>query len=749
MKNRAASLISATSPLTPIAFAAVLLAAGAAQAAYAQTGGADPASTPAPGSVATVVVSASADASAQGLPSAYSGGQVARGGRLGLLGNVDIMDTPFNATNYTAALIQDQQARSVADVVQNDPSVRVARGFGNYQELYVIRGFAVNSDDMAYNGLYGLLPRQFVASELLERVEVFRGANSFINGAAPGGGGIGGMINLVPKRAPNAPLNRVTLGVESGGQTYESFDVARRFADGRGGVRINAAHRDGDTAVDRESRELNVFSVGLDYRGSNYRLSADVGFQEHQLDNARPSVTVGAGLAIPRAPEADSNYAQPWTHSNERDTFGTLRGEIDLAPNLTGWAAFGARNGSEFNALTTTSTIDNAGGLNMSRFDNYRYDQVRTGEAGLRGTFTTGPVKHTVSASASAFEMKSRNAYALGNFAGWTTNLYRPVDVAPPAPTFFTGGLMDAPHITNKTILGSYAVADAMSLLDDRVLLTVGARHQRIKNFGYDYNSGVQTSGYDKSRVTPVAGIVYKPMKNVSVYANYIEALQQGPVASGQDVVPTQLGQVFDPYVSRQKEIGVKYDSGKLGVSAALFSTAQPLSGIQRAAPGDRYGVFGVFGEQRNQGLELSVFGMPVKGLRVLGGLTLLDAEQRRTAGGLNEGKDAIGVPDTQLNIGGEWDVPQVAGLSLNARAVYTAKQYADAANIQQLPSWTRLDIGANYLTRFMDRDVTLRARIDNVADRNYWASAGGYPGSGYLVLGAPRTVSVSATVDF
>jgi len=729
--------------LTPIALGALLLASSAAMAQSAAQ------SNDAAQGIATVVVSASADASAQGLPSAYAGGQVARGGRIGLLGNQDIMDTPFNATSYTQALIQDQQARSVGDVVLNDPSVRVARGFGNYQELYVIRGFAVNSDDMAYNGLYGLLPRQFVASELLERVEVFRGANSFVNGAAPGGGGIGGMINLVPKRAPNAPLNRVTLGVESGGQGYAAFDVARRFDDGRGGVRINAARRDGDTAVDRESRELNVFSVGLDYRGGNYRLSADVGFQEHQLDNARPSVTVSAGLAIPRAPDADSNYAQPWTHSSERDTFGTLRGEVDLAPNLTGWAAFGARNGSEFNALTTTSTVDNAGGLNMSRFDNDRYDQVRTGEIGVRGSFQTGPVKHTVSASASAFEMKSRNAYGMGDFAGWSTNLYRPVDVAAPSPAFFTGGAMDAPLVTAKTILGSYAVADAMSFLDDRVLVTVGARHQRIKSYGYDYNSGLQTSGYDKRKVTPVAGIVYKPMKNVSVYANYIEALQQGPVAAGSDVLPAQLGQVFDPYVSRQKEIGIKVDSGKLGMSAALFSTSQPLSGVQRALPTDRFGTFGIFGEQRNQGLELSVFGMPARGLRVLGGLTLIDAEQRRTANGVNQGKDAIGVPDTQLNLGGEWNVPQLAGLSLNARALYTARQYADAANLQQLPSWTRLDLGASYLTRIGERDLTLRARVDNVTDRAYWASAGGYPGSGYLVMGAPRTVSVSATVDF
>jgi iron complex outermembrane receptor protein len=158
---------------------------------------------------------------------------------------------------------------------------------------------------------------------------------------------------------------------------------------------------------------------------------------------------------------------------------------------------------------------------------------------------------------------------------------------------------------------------------------------------------------------------------------------------------------------------------------------------------------FDVFGEQRNRGLELSVFGTPMRGMRVLGGLTLIDAEQVTTAGGVNQGKDVIGVPKTQLNLGGEWDVPNVAGLSLNARALYTAKQFADGANTQQLPSWTRVDLGASYAMRIMDRAVTLRARVDNVADKSYWASAGGYPGSGYLVVGAPRTFVVSGTVDF
>ena len=39
----------------------------------------------------TVVVTASADASAQGVQPPYAGGQVARGGRVGIFGSVDIM----------------------------------------------------------------------------------------------------------------------------------------------------------------------------------------------------------------------------------------------------------------------------------------------------------------------------------------------------------------------------------------------------------------------------------------------------------------------------------------------------------------------------------------------------------------------------------------------------------------------------------------------------------------------------------
>ena len=120
-----------------------------------------------------------------GLSKPLAGGQVARGGRVGILGTRDQMDVPFSVTAYTNQLIKDQQAQSVADVLLNDPSIRMARGFGNFQETYFVRGFLLYSDDIAFNGLYGLLPRQYIASDLFERVEVLRGASALPGPASP------------------------------------------------------------------------------------------------------------------------------------------------------------------------------------------------------------------------------------------------------------------------------------------------------------------------------------------------------------------------------------------------------------------------------------------------------------------------------------------------------------------------------------------------------------------------------------
>ena len=677
------------------------------------------------------------------LPNPYEGGQVARGGRVGLFGALDTMDTPFSVTAYTEELARNQLADGVGDVLQNDPVVRVAKGFGNFQELYVIRGFPVYSDDMTYNGVYGVLPRQFVAAEFLERVEVFHGATAFLNGAAPGGSGVGGAFNLVPKRAPDEALTRLTAGIETGGALYGAFDGARRFGpDGDVGVRFNLAARDGETSVEDQERKLLVGALGVDYRGERFRFSADLGYQDNRIDAPRPSVTPNG--AIPRPPSADSNFAQPWTYTDERQLFGVARGEFDATDDLSLWVAVGGRNGRERNVLANPNANPD-GSLTAYRFDNAREDTILSADAGIRWEVETGPVGHRLVASVSSVNLESANAYAFSSFfTPFASDLYDPVDVAAPTPNFFTGGSLKSPKVTERVENRSFAVADMMSFLDDRLLLTVGARWQEIDTSTYDYNTGAGIGGYKGDAITPAVAVVYKPSDRISIYANYAEALIPGQIAPATSggVPVTNAGEVLDPFKGKQVEAGVKYDSGAFGGTASVFSITLPGAYVQNNR-------FGTNGEQRNQGFELTVFGEPAPGLRVLGGATWIDAELTRTAGGTLNGKRPIGVPEWQVNANVEYDLPFLAGLTVDGRVVYTGEQPANAANTVNLDSWTRLDLGARYRVTIAEKSVTFRARIENVTDEAYWASTGGYPGANYLVLGGPRTVSLSASVDF
>lgn len=678
-----------------------------------------------------------------GLPPAYAGGQVATGGRVGMLGALDVMDTPFSTTAYTEELARNQQARSVADVLQNDPVVRIAKGFGNFQELYVIRGFPIYSDDMTYNGVYGILPRQFVAAEFLERVEVFHGATAFLNGAAPGGSGVGGALNLVPKRAPSDDLTRAMLGFALDGEGYAALDAARRFgADDAWGARVNLARRFGEGSIDGQDADLSVVGLGLDRRGDRLRFSADIGFQDHRIEAPRPSVTpIGD---VPVAPEADGNFAQPWTYTDERQLFGVVRGEYEISDNVSAWAAIGARDGEEANVLANPRAAAD-GSTSAYRFDNARQDTIVSADAGVRVDFSAAGADHRLVASAASLQSKSRNAYAFSNFAGFAGDLYDPVAVTPPVADFFIGGSMDDPHVTERVRTNSVAVADMAEFLDGRLIAIVGVRYQEIETSSYDYNSGAFLNGYEGDAVTPALGLVYKPSDRISLYLNYAEALIPGetaPAVSG-GVPVVNAGEVLAPFRGEQVEVGAKYDSGNFGGTVSIFRISLPSAFV------DTNNVFAANGEQRNQGVELSVFGEPIEGLRLLGGAAWLDAELSDTAGAGMDGLGPIGVPEFQANVNVEWDVPAVAGLTLEGRAVRTGGQWANGANTVELDSWTRFDLGARYTLEAAGRPLVLRARVQNVADEDHWVSTGGYPGANYLVLGGPRSLILSASVDF
>lgn len=671
--------------------------------------------------------------------------QVIREGSLGALGDKDAMEVPFAVKAYSETLILNQQPLTLGAVLENDPSVRTSLGFGNASEQFVIRGFPLFGEDIAIDGLYGVTPRQLVSPELYDQVQVLNGASAFLFGAAPGGTALGGTVNLVPKRAKDKDTNRVTVNYLSEAHFGGAFDFGRRMgSDGAVGIRINGAGRWGDIAIEDEYRSSVVIGTALDWRSERARLSLDLAYQRAKVQHMRPMVQLSGVTAIPDAPKADINYGQEWNFTTLRDFFGILKFEYDLSDNLLFYASGGARDTAErgvYQGLRVTNAATGDAFVTGSNIP--RNDNNEAAQAGFRGEFATGPITHEFNIGASHSRYINRNAFEFGPFVATPTslnNLYNPVQV--PKPTFnaFVSGNLADPNPANRTRLTSFFVSDTIGAFDEMVELTLGLRRQQIYFRAYNINTNAQTSRYKESATTPVVGLVIRPNDRFSIYANRIEGLAQGPVAPAATI---NAGEVFPPFKTKQYEIGAKMALRNFNASVALFQTDKPqaLTIINGAGQNE----FTVNGVQRNKGIEFSVDGEPVDGLRVIAGLSLTEAKQQRTQGGTTDGNDAIGVPGYTANVNVEWDLGFLPGVTLTGRLIQTGKQQVNLANTLEIPSWTRFDLGARYVVAAGDTPITFRLNVDNVANNAYWSSSLG----GYLVQGQPRTIKASATVEF
>ncbi|MGE8322956.1 MAG: TonB-dependent siderophore receptor [Pseudomonas sp.] len=664
----------------------------------------------------------------------YAGGQVARQGAQGLLGSRDFMETPFSITSYTSEWVKNQQARTLGELIASDPSVRATNPAGGRFEQFTIRGFSLFNSDVAYSGLYGILPTYSIDMEMADRVDIVKGPSQLLNGISPRGS-VGGGINVQPKRAGEQPITAFTGSYASAGQAGGAVDIGRRFGEEQQfGVRFNGVKQGGDTEWDHQRVEREMAVLGLDFRGERLRLSADLGHTERDTDAPQERVLVGANAKVPDADDVRHNYAQAWSKARTSDTFGALHAEYDLSESLLAYGAVGARKSNHDFLRHNVSIINDAGDFTVQPRDFTRDETVRTAMAGVRNWFHTGPVSHELNLAATYYYMDFTNGGA--RYAAAPSNLYDPVAT----PTPGTPTRID-PEVYTENRFSGVALADTLGFLDDRLLLTVGARWQRVQVD--DWSDGVKgETAYDEEKLSPSGGVLLKVTEQLSLYANYMEGLSQGKIAPSTSI---NEDQIFPPFTSRQVEVGAKYDLGQVAFTASAFRIRQPA---YETNPASR--VFGPNGKRDNRGIELSVFGEPVQGVRVLGGVMYLDSELTDTVGGAYDGNRAPATPEYNVNLGAEWDVPRMSGLTLTARGMHSSSQYLDQNNSKQIDGWERYDVGARYAFKVDATQVTLRASVENVLDDRYWSSAGASddsePG---LTLSTPRTYLLSATVGF
>ena len=282
--------------------------------------------------------------------------------------------------------------------------------------------------------------------KLFESVQVLNGASAFLNGAAPGGSGLGGSVNLQLKRAGDTDLNRVTVSASENAHFGGSFDVARRFGqNGEWGVRLNAAYHDGETSIDREDRRTQVVGGAIDYDSGPLRAALDLAFQNVRIDALRPKVTVGSAT-IPAVPDGDANYAQDFTYTELRDVFGALAVEYDLADNALAYFRAGARDGREEGIYGGITVLDAASGAaNGTALFVPRTDNNEALEAGIRAKLGEA-ITHEFNFGGNASWQVNRNAYDFRygpGFADYATNIYDTPQVDLPSSTLVGGDLVD------------------------------------------------------------------------------------------------------------------------------------------------------------------------------------------------------------------------------------------------------------------------------------------------------------------
>ncbi len=323
-----------------------------------------------------------------------------------------------------------------------------------------------------------------------------------------------------------------------------------------------------------------------------------------------------------------------------------------------------------------------------------------------------------------------------------TANIYAPVIFPEPA-----GGPPNvlANYDSSDTYQQGVNLGDTLRFTD-RWSGRLGASQDwfHVNNFNAQ---GVRTTEYANHGVSPTGSLLFKPVADMTTYFTYASSLQAGDLAPGGTV---NTGQSLSPYRSKEYELGYKASFARIDFTAALFRIERPFANID---PRDK--VFKISGQQVNRGLEVSAVGQLLDGLRLYGGLTLLDARLEHTPLVSTNDRIYVGAPKVKGNLLFEYQIPHLAGLVATFDYQFSGTRPANDTNSSFAPGYNLFDIGARYTATLMSLQTTWRLAVNNITDRRYWSTiapsnlTGTNIGNLLAHLGAPRSVLATVSVDF
>lgn len=632
--------------------------------------------------------------------------------------DTELRDTPQAITVIPQDLIKDQSIQSISQAVQYVPGVQSAQGEGNRDQI-ILRGNnttgdffldGLRDDVQTYRDLYNT-----------DRLEVLKGPN----GMAFGRGGAGGAINRVTKQAGWDPVGEFIA-------SYGAYDYKRVSGDyGQAlndeiAFRINAVYEDSGSYRDGVDIERFGITPTVTIKPSDKTkivLSTEYFKDKRIADRGVPSQTSRAG--------ATANLGnRPFRIGDYDQFFGNAR----LSPTETETVAFnaviehafdngiGVKNSTRYanydkfyQNVFANSAVTLAGTVQLGAYLDETERENLINQTDVTYTAKFGGVEHKLLGGVELSKQDTTNARFTPTGSATDNGNFAVVSSASPFAT---------PANFNNLVRNQKSdISVAAFYLQDQIKFNehwqaiVGLRNDK---FDTDYTNIRANQNIDVTDtfLSPRAGLIYKPIEPVSIYANY--SVSYVPRAGDQLIGLTVTNQSFNPEKFINYEIGAKWDvNPSLALTAAVYQLDR--ENVQVTDPNNAALQILVDG-QETKGIELGIAGDITGKWSIFGGVAFQDGEvteqQGSGAGAILRGAELGLTPDRTLSLWNKYEINDTWAVALGI--VSTSDRFALSPTATQstlLPGYTRYD--AAIYGKFSDK-LRLQVNLENLTNKEY-----------------------------
>jgi len=669
-----------------------------------------------------------------------------------------LLDTPQTITVVPAAVLEQQQALGLRQVLSNVSGITFSagEGGGGSGDSINIRGFSA-SNNIQVDGLRDSAQTTRSDTFNTEQVEVIKGPSSVFGGA----GTTGGTINLISKQPDYQPFTH--LGASAGSAYYQrlTLDSNQPLDDvGQGSaVRINLmAH--GNEVPGRPGITQERWGVAPSLRlGLNDATSLTLSAL-HQVDDNLPDYGVPA-LHGKRLAGVDRKAYFGWENLDrehiEQNQL-TLKLEHDFSEQLRLQQL--ARYGQLRRDTVVSASHVNTEGLPPGRYrpagpQGYGRDattQMWISQTSLLGNSQLLGMAHDwvvgVELSHEKLDLKTY-LHGLGN-THYPADGY---DLGNP-PGFWSGPVEKAALGYSATALSDQAlyVFDTVAL-SEHWDLHLGLRHDRFTGSAKGYSSAhVRNSTLNTvdRTLSSRAGLVYKPTEHGRVYlawGNSFNPSAESLVGNARGLTAATEG--LAPERSQTWELGSKWTllNAQLELDAALFHIVKS-NARETLADGSTQ----LSGQQRVQGLELGLTGHLSDRWTVFANYTFLDSETLKAAvAGRSFASKGHALADTPPRSFNLWTTYQVTDdWTLGYGARHVSERNVTSSTTAKLDAYWLHNAMLGYQ---VNRQLDLQLNVNNLFDKAYVERVrqqnGSAARSSAIEYGASRAAILTANYRF